>query len=87
MIIDIQILFKDVRTMEIVAIMVLTATLTKWLAAVVMTLTSRGDRDSCMLMFGLTNAHAAGALAICKAWMLTAALKESANAHPTIIWE
>lgn len=64
MIIDIQILFKDVRTMEIVAIMVLTATLTKWLAAVVMTLTSRGDRDSCMLMFGLTNAHAAGALAI-----------------------
>ncbi len=64
MIIDVNILFSDVSTMRIVAVMVATATLTKWLAAVVMTLTSHGDRDSCTLMFGLTNAHAAGALAI-----------------------
>ena len=64
MIIDVHILFSDANTMWIVAVMVVTATLTKWLAAVVMTLTSRGDRDSCTLMFGLTNAHAAGALAI-----------------------
>lgn len=64
MIIDVQILLKDTHTMWIVAVMVVTATLSKWLAAEAMTLTSRGDRNSTVLMFGLTNAHAAGALAI-----------------------
>ena len=64
MIIDVGILLRDVHTMWIVLVMVVTATLTKWLAAEAMRLTSRGDRDSRMLMFGLTNAHAAGALAI-----------------------
>ena len=64
MIIDINILFSDAHTMWIVAVMVVTATVTKWLAAVIMALTSQGDRHSCTLMFGLTNAHAAGALAI-----------------------
>ena len=64
MIIDINILFSDAHTMWIVAVMVVTATVTKWLAAVIMALTSQSDRHSCTLMFGLTNAHAAGALAI-----------------------
>ena len=64
MIIDVGILVRDGRTMWIVLVMVVTATLTKWLAAEAMRLTSRGDRASRMLMFGLTNAHAAGALAI-----------------------
>ena len=64
MIIDVGILLRDSHTMWIVFIMVLTATASKWLAAELMTLTSRGDRNSTVLMFGLTNAHAAGALAI-----------------------
>lgn len=64
MIIDIYILVSDWRTIWVVTVMVVTATLSKWLAAEVMRLTSKGGRYSCMLMFGLTNAHAAGALAI-----------------------
>lgn len=64
MIVDVGILLKDSHTMWIVGVMVITATVSKWLAAEAMTLTSRGDRHSNMLMFGLTSAHAAGALAI-----------------------
>ncbi len=64
MIIDVNILLSDRHTMWIVAVIVVTATLSKWLAAEVMRLTSQGDHESSMLMFGLTNAHAAGALAI-----------------------
>ena len=64
MIIDIQILMRDIHTMWIVFVMVVTATLTKWVAAVAMRLVSKGERDGQILMFGLTNAHAAGALAI-----------------------
>ena len=64
MIIDVNILLSDARTMWVVLVMVVTATLTKWLAAEVMMLTSRGNREGSLLMFGLTNAHAAGALAI-----------------------
>lgn len=64
MIINVQILFSDIRTIWVVVVMVLTATLSKWLAAELMRLTSQGDRYTRSLMFGLTNAHAAGALAI-----------------------
>lgn len=64
MIIDVNILFSDTNTLWVVAVIVVAATLGKWLAAVIMTITSSGDRDSGTLMFGLTNAHAAGALAI-----------------------
>ena len=64
MMIDLHILFSDVSTIRIFLVMLVVATLTKWLAAEVMRMTSRGDRDSSLLMFGLTNAHAAGALAI-----------------------
>ena len=64
MMIDLHILFSDASTIRIFIVMLVVATLTKWLAAELMRLTSRGDRDSSLLMFGLTNAHAAGALAI-----------------------
>lgn len=64
MMIDLHILFSDVSTIRIVIVMVVVATVTKWLAAELMRLTSKGDFDSSVLMFGLTNAHAAGALAI-----------------------
>lgn len=64
MIIDVGILVSDTNTMWIVFVMVVAATLSKWIAAEAMRFTSRGDKDSSMLMFGLTNSHAAGALAI-----------------------
>lgn len=64
MIIDVGVLLTDAHTMWIVFVMVATATLSKWLAAEAMTLMSGERQDNSMLMFGLTNAHAAGALAI-----------------------
>ena len=65
MIIDVHILVSDAHTIWIVFVMVLTATVSKWVAVEAMHRTSRHSRhDSRMLMFGLTNAHAAGALAI-----------------------
>jgi len=64
MIIDVQILLKDTHTMWVVFIMVVTAIITKWLAAEAMRMFSHGDRSGRILMFGLTSAHAAGALAI-----------------------
>lgn len=64
MLINVNILFGDCRTLWLIAVIVTVATLSKWLAAELMTLTSRGDRSTTLLMFGLTNAHAAGALAI-----------------------
>lgn len=64
MIIDVQIMVSDVRTIWIVAVMVVTATFGKWLAAEAMRFLQRTNRYSRMLMFGLTNSHAAGALAI-----------------------
>ena len=64
MIIDLQILLKDADTIRIVIVMVLTATIAKWLAAETMRFVSISGRNSQLVMFGLTNAHAAGALAI-----------------------
>lgn len=64
MIIDIRIMFSDVSTLWIVLVMVVTGTVSKFVAAAVMAWISGKGRNSMWLMFGLTNAHAAGALAI-----------------------
>lgn len=64
MIIDVRVMLNDVHTMWIVLVMVLTATITKAIAAGLVGLIHRTSKDGIMLMFGLTNAHAAGALAI-----------------------
>lgn len=65
MIINVKVMLSDSSTAFVVCIMVLTATLTKWLASALMNLFSEhGSMPSTWLMFGLTNAHAAGALAI-----------------------
>lgn len=64
MIIDVSVLVSDSYVLKVVLVMVLTATLTKWIAAWLMNRISHGNKASQMLMFGLTNAHAAGALAI-----------------------
>ncbi|MCH5169365.1 MAG: cation:proton antiporter [Prevotellaceae bacterium] len=64
MIIDLGILVRHPDTLWAVAVIVLTGTLSKLLASGLMVWTMRESRHSMWLMFGLTNAHAAGALAI-----------------------
>ncbi len=64
MLIDVGILFSQTSILWTMGIIVTVATLSKFLAAVLMNLLSPGSKQSMMLMFGLTNAHAAGALAI-----------------------
>ena len=64
MIIDLGILFRQPQTLWLVAVMVLTGTLSKFLASAIAAWRIGEGRNSMWLMFGLTNAHAAGALAI-----------------------
>ena len=64
MIIDLGILVRHPEALWVVVVMVLTGALTKWLASAIMAWTMGESRHSMWLMFGLTNAHAAGALAI-----------------------
>ena len=64
MIIDLGILVRHPETLWLVAVMVTVGTLSKLLAAAIMAWTMGENRHSMWLMFGLTNAHAAGALAI-----------------------
>ncbi|MBQ9170466.1 MAG: cation:proton antiporter [Bacteroidaceae bacterium] len=64
MIIDIGILVRHPETFWLIAVMVVTGTLSKLIASAIMAWTMGVGRNSMWLMFGLTNAHAAGALAI-----------------------
>ena len=64
MLIDVRIMLGDPQTLWIILVMVVTGALSKLLAAAVMAWRSGEDRNAMWLMFGLTNAHAAGALAI-----------------------
>lgn len=64
MIINVRSLLSDFSTITVVLVVVLTATLGKWVAAWLMNLGKKGSSAAQMLMFGLSNAHAAGALAI-----------------------
>ncbi len=64
MIIDIGILVRHPETIWLVVVMVVTGALSKFLASAIMAWTMGEGRHSLWLMFGLTNAHAAGALAI-----------------------
>ena len=64
MIIDIDILFGHPQTLKVMAVMVLTGTISKWLASAFKAWTMGEGWHGLWLMFGLTNAHAAGALAI-----------------------
>lgn len=64
MIIDVSVVLHDVSTLWLCAVVIVVAMLSKWLAALVMQLLSGGKRTDRYLLFGLTNAHAAGALAI-----------------------
>ncbi len=64
MLIDLRILISDMHTIWIVVVMVLVGTLSKWTAACIMSRAYPELSGGSLLMFGLTNAHAAGALAI-----------------------
>lgn len=64
MIINVRVLFSGGGSVFVLVVMVLTATLTKWLPAFVMQQFLRLKPASGWMMFGLTNAHAAGALAM-----------------------
>lgn len=64
MLIDVRVLLSDMHTLWIVGVMVVTATVGKLIPAILMGIIERSGWASIKVMFGLTNAHAAGALAI-----------------------
>ena len=64
MLIDVRVMIADPKTLLLIFVMVVTGTVSKLIAAAAMAWWSGEDRNSMWLMFGLTNAHAAGALAI-----------------------
>lgn len=64
MIIDVQLLVSDTSTLGVIGIVVGVGMAAKWIAAWIMNFSKSGSPASCTLMFGLSNAHAAGALAI-----------------------
>lgn len=64
MLINVKALFSGMETLRVVGVMLLVATLTKWVAAWLTQLLCRMNAVARQLMFGLSNAHAAGALAM-----------------------
>ena len=64
MIIDVRVLFGSTHTLWLSAVIIAAAVLSKWLAAFVMQRITGGSGEDRRMMFGLTNSHAAGALAI-----------------------
>ena len=64
MLINVKSLFDHKEALFVVAVMVITATLTKWLGAWVTQWTLRMKSAEREMLFGLSNAHAAGALAM-----------------------
>ncbi len=64
MIVNIRVLFTDPYTLLLILVLVVAGAAFKFLAALAQKLITRGSWTSCLLTFGLTNAHSAGALAI-----------------------
>ena len=64
MLINLRALFNGGDTIKVVVVMVVVGTLTKWIAAWLTQLIYRMSKASRQMMFGLSNAHAAGALAM-----------------------
>lgn len=64
MIIDVRVLFGSLHTLWLSVAIITAAICSKWLAAWLMQRLTGGRRDDRFMMFGLTNSHAAGALAI-----------------------
>lgn len=64
MIIDVRVIVSDISALETVIIVSVVAMASKWIAAWAMNKKEKGTGQERTLMFGLSNAHAAGALAI-----------------------
>lgn len=64
MLINIQLLFQSTETLLVVLVMVVVGTATKWLAAFAGARLFHRSNDEAWMMFGLTESHAAGALAM-----------------------
>ena len=64
MLIDVRVVANSPATLWLCLAVMAVAMASKWLAALVMQLWTKERRADRLLMFGLTNAHAAGALAI-----------------------
>ena len=64
MLINLGALFNGGDTIRVVVVMVLVATITKWMAAWVTQMIYGMSKFARQMMFGLSNAHAAGALAM-----------------------
>lgn len=64
MLINLGALFQGGGTIKVVVVMLIVATLTKWVAALITQLIYRMSKASRQMLFGLSNAHAAGALAM-----------------------
>ena len=64
MLINLGSLFSGMETLKVVVVMLLVATLTKWVAAWLTQKIYRMTGTARQMMFGLSNAHAAGALAM-----------------------
>lgn len=64
MLINIQVLFQSLHTVWVVIAMIVVGTITKWIAAFLASKLFRKSTEEGWMMFGLTEAHAAGALAM-----------------------
>ncbi len=64
MLINLGALFHGGETIKVVLVMVIVATVSKWIAAWLTQLVYRMSKASRQMLFGLSNAHAAGALAM-----------------------
>ena len=64
MLVNVHPLFASVRPVIVVSVMVIVGTFTKWLAAVCTRMLLKMKRQEGLMMFGLSEAHAAGALAM-----------------------
>ncbi len=64
MLVNIAPLFSDFNAVIVVVVMVVAGTLSKWIAAVAARRLFRFSKPEGVMMFGLTEAHAAGALAM-----------------------
>ncbi|MEG1580886.1 MAG: cation:proton antiporter [Bacteroidaceae bacterium] len=64
MLINVHLLFENEHVLYVVAVIVTAAMVTKWFASWLCCRIFRLDSTSGMMMFGLTSAHAAGALAM-----------------------
>lgn len=63
MIIDIRCLFREGEALKVAVVMIVIATISKWLAAVITQKSFKLKKSECNLIFGLSNAQAAATLA------------------------